>query len=709
MAKYVSIRPITSKRGVVVLAICCGLAAITWLIFGQTLKHQFITYDDPQYVYENAKVAAGLSVEGIYWAFTHTVSGHWHPLTIISHMFDCQLYGLKPAGHHFTNVLLHTIAVILLFLVLRQMTGSLWRSAFVAALFAIHPLHVESVAWISERKDVLSAVFFMLTLGAYVRYVHAPSVTSYLFVLLFFALGLMSKSMLVTVPFVLLLLDYWPLCRIIDPDSTKYTTRQAAISGQWSIVRGLLTEKIPLFALSALSSVVTLLAAVYRVEAIEQLPFAWQLNNGAISCVAYIWQMFWPARLAAFYPHPNDRLPLWQVLLAIAFLIAVSLLAIHWRKNKPYIFTGWFWYIGMLVPVIGLVQAGEQARADRYTYLPQIGLYVLITWGITDLLASIMTRSSGSRSAATSLHPITRKSRGVRVDGAQGRGYKLFCAAGAAAIMIALSWFAFMQTSYWKDSETLWNHTLAVTTDNDTAHNNLGYLFFQRGELDSAISHFETALQIRSRNTATHYNFGGALIENDLANALARKGLLSEAVEHYEKAVKLRPDYGDPYLNLGTVLFEQGRIGEAIDQWRKAGATQPGDVDFHTALGNTFLKRGFQKDAIAEYEHAARISGQDPVARNSLAWLLATSSDASIRDGNRAIELAKQAIRLSRGKDPNYLRTFAAACAETGRFAEAKDTARQALEAAESRGNSALANALRDEIALYELGLPYHK
>ena len=718
MAKRVSIGTSPKKRGVTA-GICAVLAAITWLIFGQTLGHQFVTYDDPQYVYENAKVAAGLSLEGVSWAFTHTIGGNWHPLTTISHMLDCQLYGLKPAGHHFTNVLLHTIAVILLFLVLRQMAGTLWRSAFVAALFAVHPLHVESVAWISERKDVLSAVFFMLTLGAYIRYVHAPSLTSYALVLLLFALGLMSKPMLVTVPFVLLLLDYWPLGRITGPAFAKTMARQAATSSHWSMVGRLITEKIPLFALSALSSVVTLVVQLHGARAIDQLPFAWRLNNAAFSYVAYIWQMFWPARLAAFYPHPNDQLRLWQVLLAITFLIAVSLLAIRWVKERPYIFTGWFWYIGMLVPVIGLVQAGEQARSDRYTYLPQIGLYVLIAWGVTDLMMPIMTRNRGLQPVTTSRGPATHGSGGTQARGSLGfakfprdnksLGYKLFTAVIAVSIIITLIWRAFVQTSYWKNSETLWNHTLAVTTDNDAAHNNLGYLFLQRGELDSAISHFETALEIRSRNAASHYNFGGALIENSLANALAQKGLLGEAINHYERAIRLRPDYGDPYLNLGSVLFEEGQIRDAIAQWQKALATQPNDAGFHTALGNAFLKGELQKDAIAEYEHAARISSQDAQARNNLAWLLATSPDASIRDGNRAIDLAKQAVRISRGRDPNYLRTLAAACAESGRFAEAAETARRALQAAEIRNNSNLINALRDEIALYELGLPFHK
>jgi len=658
--------------------VCLVLIALTWLVFGQTLWHDFVNVDDHVYVYDNPLITRGLTLDGVINAFVHTHARNWHPLTTLSHMLDCQLFGLKAGGHHFTNVLVHSVSVVLLFFLLKQMTSASWHSAFVA-------------------------VFFMLTLWAYVRYVQARSIGRYLTVALLLALGLMSKPMLVTVPFVLLLLDYWPLdrfsrerTRLADGDRCPHRAHSVAL---------FLVEKIPLFALSALSCIATSLVQLYSEGAIDQLPFAWRLNNAAVSYVAYIWQMFWPARLAVFYPHPNDQLPLWQVLLAIAFLISVSLLAIRWRKERPYIFTGWFWYVGMLVPVIGLVQAGEQACADRYTYLPQIGLYMLIAWGIADMMAPIMKSNLATRPVAVGLGPIKRGS----TDGTQGRGYKPFCAAIAAVIIITLAWRAFEQTSYWKNSETLWNHALAVTADNDVAHNNLGYLFLQRGELDSAISHFETALMIRSRNAAAHYNLGEALVENNLANALARKGLLDEAINHYEKAVKLRPDYGDPYFNLGSVLFQHGRTDEAIAQWQKALATQPNDAGFHTVLGNAFLKKGLQKDAIAEYEHAARISQQDPMARNNLAWLLATSSDASIRDGPKAMELAKQAVQLSGGKDPNYLRTFAAACAETGRFAEAKETAQQALQAAQNQGNSTLANAIRDEIALYELALPYHK
>jgi protein O-mannosyl-transferase len=708
MAKRVSTSSRTSKRRVVI-GICVVLFAITWLVFGQTLGHEFVTYDDPQYVSGNAEVAAGISIEGVRWAFTHTIGGNWHPLTIISHMLDCQLYGLNAAGHHLTNVLLHTIAVILLFLVLRKMTGTLWRSAFVAALFAIHPLHVESVAWISERKDVLSAVLFILTLGAYVRYIHTRSITAYLLVLILFALGLMSKPMLVTVPFVLLLLDYWPFGRCSNGPETRLNDPRGRRSQNAPQGRGysgslkFIIEKLPLFALSAFFSAVTVIAQLHSTGITNQLPFAWRLSNASVSYVTYIWQMFWPTRLAAFYPHPNDQLPFWQVVLAIVILAAITIAAIRWHKERPYVFTGWFWYIGMLVPVIGLVQAGEQARADRYTYLPQIGLYVLITWGVTDLVEAITTRNFSSRRVANGLPAFAGPRRGH-----PSRGYKVFCAVIAAAIIISLSWRASVQASYWKDSERLWNHTLAVTGDNDVAHNNLGNLCLQRGDLDSALSHFETALSIRARTAAAYYNFGGALIENSVAAILAKRGQINEAIPHYDKAINMRPTYGDPYLNFGNVLFQQGQSGDALVQWEKALGTEPHDATFHALLGDAFLRAGSQTTAIAEYERAIRISEHDVLGRNNLAWLLATSSDASIRDGNRAIELAKQAVRLSHGKDPNYLRTLAAAFAESGHFVEAKETAQQALQVAESRSNSPLVNALRDEITLYDLGLPYH-
>ena len=720
MAKTASTRSLPTSRPIII-GICIVLAAITWLVFGQTLGHQFVTYDDPQYVYSNPDITAGLSMQGALWALTHAVAGNWHPLTILSHMLDCQLFGLNPAGHHLTNVLLHTIAVILLFLVLHQTTGTLWQSAFVAALFAIHPLHVESVAWISERKDLLSAVFFMLTLATYVRYVRTRRLKSYVLALLLFALGLMSKPMVVTVPFVLLLLDYWPLGRF-DGKTSEASSHKSRVAGIWSTLKPAVLEKLPFFALSVLSSAATLLMQGYGGRAFEQLPFLWRLNNAAVSYVLYIWQMFCPARLAPFYPHPDNRLPLWWVLLATAFLTGASLLALHIRAKRPYVFTGWFWYLGMLVPVIGLVQVGEQARADRYTYLPQIGLYILIVWTVASVPSRSVLRTDG---AVTSCErgrggglgaALSSRARG---DSMQSRQVKLspavpsvvwrtIFAVTAVAIIIALSCYSFIQTSYWQNSDALWNHTLAVTGDNDVAHNNLGNLFLERHDLDSAIPHFQAALEIRSRRSAAHYSAGSALIENSLASVLVQKRRHSEAIAHYEHAISLRPDYGDPYLNLGNLLSQQGQATEAIAQLRKAAATQPKDARFHTVLGDAFSRNGLDEEAIAEYERAARTSTQDPLVCNTLAWVLATSSNDSIRDGGRAVGLAKQAVQLSRGKDPNYLRTLAAAFAETGQFIDARDTAQRALQAAGLQNNSTLANALRDEIALYELGLPYH-
>ena len=393
-----------------ILGVCVFLIAITWLVFGQTLSHEFVNFDDHVYVYENPVITGGLTLPGIIWAFTHSHARNWHPLTTISHMLDCQLFGLNAGGHHFTNVFLHTIAVVSLFLVLRQMTGgpsrtgSLWPSAFVAALFAIHPLHVESVAWISERKDVLSGVFFMLTLSAYVRYARRPSVARYVMMTILFALGLMSKPMLVTLPFVLLLLDYWPLGRgrgmEISGERSEVRRERSVVSGQWSVVsrrwsvvRGLVVEKIPLFALSTASCLATLLVQRQAAGSIDQLPFAWRVNNAIVTCVAYIWQMLWPVKLAVFYPHPDNRLLLWQIFLALALLIAITVAVIALRQKRPYLIAGWLWYLGMLVPVIGLVQVGEQARADRYTYLPQVGLYLALTWTIVDLSASWRRRS----------------------------------------------------------------------------------------------------------------------------------------------------------------------------------------------------------------------------------------------------------------------------------------------------------------------------
>ncbi len=655
------LRRVHNRRTVLVYLF---LATISVAVFGQTIRYDFVNFDDDLYVYNAPAIKAGLTVKGIGLAVTAPHAHNWHPLTTISHMLDCQLYGLNAGGHHATNVLLHAVAVLLLFSVLRQMTGAFWKSAIVAALFAIHPLHVESVAWVSERKDVLSAIFFFLMLIMYARYTRAPSIIRYLAVAVLFATGLMSKPMLVTAPFILLLVDYWPLRRLEKPSAVTNAKNPRA-GKQKRGAQNLLLEKIPLLVLSAGACAITFILQKRATGAIPPLPLLWRVQNALVSYVIYIWKTVWPTQLAIFYPHPNNTLTIWQVAGAMTLLLGITLAAIALRKQRPYLFTGWFLYVGMLVPVIGLVQVGEQGHADRYTYLPHIGLFLVAVWLVADELA-------------------------VREATAP------YAVAAAGVIVVALASAAFVQASYWRNSETLWKHAIAVTSDNDLAHNNLGYLCTDRGELDSAISHFATAASIRSRKLDPHYNVG----------SLGLKGLADEAMVHYEEAIKLVPNYADAYYNRGNILFANGRVDEAIADWEKSLQLKPNDADAHTCLGNALLRQGFPNEAIAHYEKASEFAPEDPRSRNNIAWLLATSSDAAIRDGARAVALANEAVELSNGREPSFLRTLAAAYAESGRFSEAVAVARQASVIATMQGKTKLANGLEKDLVLYRSRLP---
>ena len=360
--------------------ICLTLALATLISYSQVLNHDFIDFDDDMYVTRNENVQKGLTWQNIKWAFTTNQAYNWHPLTWLSHMLDCQLFGLKPAGHHFTSVLFHIANTLLLFLVFKSMTGNLWRSAFVAALFALHPLHVESVAWIAERKDVLSTLFWLLTMAAYVRYVRKPGPKWYLLTILAFAMGLMAKPMLVTLPFILLLLDYWPLARFQFGQNIKDT--------EWKILYRLFVEKIPLFIITIITSVITFIVpkGSGAVPGLKELSLMPRLTNALISYVKYIEKMFWPSRLAVFYPRAVDAIPTWQILAALLLLLIISGLAVWLARSRKYLLVGWLWYLGILVPVIGLVQVGDQAMADRYTYVSLIGLFIIVVWGLNDLL-----------------------------------------------------------------------------------------------------------------------------------------------------------------------------------------------------------------------------------------------------------------------------------------------------------------------------------
>lgn len=603
-----------------VLGICTFLAAITWLVFGQTLNHQFVNYDDGEYVVRNAQVARGLTLEGIVWAFTHVHSSNWHPLTWISHMMDSQFYGSNPGGHHLTNTLLHAATAILLFLVLRQMTGTFCRSAFVAAVFAIHPLHVESVAWVAERKDVLSGLFFMLTIGAYVRYARATwSPFRYGLVVLLFAMGLMCKPMLVTMPFVLFLLDYWPL--------NRFAITQGQDGKHLKIRQRQILEKLPLLGLGLASCAITLFAQRESMAPIARIPLPLRLGNAVISYMDYLRQMFWPSDLAALYPWEATRLGVWNTLLAIVLLAGVSA-AVFVLRRWRYLVTGWLWYLITLVPVIGILQVGNQARADRYTYLAQIGLYLLLTWGMADL------------STRWRYRPV-------------------FLASLASLILVALIFCARLQTSYWKDSETLWSHALACTSDNIIAEGNLGQACYTEGKRREAMIYFQNSLRIEPNQASIHSCLGVFFLEMDQAN---------ESVVHLEKALEIEPNFGDAHYN----------------------------------LGNTYMQMGRTKEALSHYNRALEIDPSDTQAMNNMAWMLATCPDALMRDGARAVELAERADSLTRGESPIISGTLAAAYAEVGRFADAVKTAQRAMQLATAEGNLARVDSIRTQIETYE-------
>lgn len=542
------------------IAVCAVLIAITWAVFGQTLQYGFVNYDDPAYVSENRQIQGGVTRQNIVWAFTHVHSHNWHPFTTISHMLDCQLFGLKPGAHHFVNVLLHSASAVLLFLLLDQLAAALWRSAFVAAIFAIHPLHVESVAWIAERKDVLSGLFFMLTLLAYVHYTRRQRIGRYMTMSILFVCGLLAKPMLVTVPAVLLLLDYWPLNRF------------ASVG-----VKRLLVEKIPLILLSFGSATATLIAQRGGILETASLPVAWRIANAASAYLIYIWQMFWPINLAVIYLHPG-RLPFWEIVAASALLIVLTAVAIFLRKRRPYFITGWLWYLVMLLPVIGLIQVGSQAHADRYTYLSQIGLYVVVIWGVFDLL-----------------HPF--------------RYRREIFATIAPVIIGVLGWRAWIQVSYWRDTERLWNRTLAVTGENDFVHFGLGEYLLKIYRLDDAIAQFEIVLAHNPNDPDANFQMGYAFMEKEDAES---------AIRHFERTLKVKPENPDAETNLGNVLLKTGRVGEAVEHYQIVVRRQPASARAHYNLAVGLHRLGQLPQAIIEYKEALAIDSDYPDAEEFL-------------------------------------------------------------------------------------------
>ena len=573
--------------------VCLFLAAIVWIVFGQTLQHQFVNFDDGDYVFKNARVAQGLTIKGIVWAFTHVHSANWHPLTWISHMLDCQFYGLNPRGHHLTNVLLHAATAILLFLVLLQMTGSFWRSAFVAAVFAIHPLRAESVAWVAERKDILSGLFFMLTLGAYVRYARMPwSSLRYGLVVFLLALGLMCKPMLVTVPFVLLLLDYWPLNRFTD---------------NFRIPRRLILEKLPLLALAAVSCAITLVAQREAMQPVAKISMPLRWGNAVISYLDYLRQMIWPSNLAVLYPWESARITAVSTALAALLLLCLSVVTLVLRRHR-YLVTGWFWYLLMLGPVIGILQVGNQARADRYTYLSQIGLCILAAWGAADLCA-------------------------------RWRRRRVLLASVASVILVSLIFSARAQTAYWQDSERLWSRALACTTDNTIAEENLGEAYHAKGRRQDAKARFEKALQIAPNQAMAHSALGLVLLE---------LGQPDESITHLTRALEINPNFADAHYNLGNTLMQVGRANEALIHYQRALEIYPDDVE---ALNNAaWILATWPEAAIRDGTKAVELAERaNELSRGENPTVCATLA-ASYAEAGRsadAIKLAERAIQLA--------------------------------------------------------------
>jgi tetratricopeptide (TPR) repeat protein len=677
--------------------ICLGLAAFTVALYAPALRCQFLAFDDPVYVTENRHVQAGLTLDSVAWAFRATTGGNWHPLTMLSHMLDCQIYGLRPWGHHLTNVLLHAANSVLLFLVLTQMTGAVWRSACVAALFAAHPAHVESVAWVAERKDVLSAFFWLLAVWAYVRYAgevkgrDSKAGFFYGLTLVLFTFALMAKPMAVTLPCVLLLLDFWPLDRVRGPD--------------WPTWRRLAAEKWPLFALSAIWCGITIWAqgVGQAVATAADLSISERINHTTIAYLDYLRVLVFPWHLSAFYPYQHHE-PLLLSVAAGAVLALMTWLALAGAPRRPWLAVGWLWFLGMLVPVIGLVQVGGQSWADRYVYLPSVGFFIMAVWG-------------GAEWAAR--HPAVKL---------------LVPLAGAALVAGTV-----VELSYWKDTRALYGRAMQVTINNYLAMTLVGTVDEGQGKLDDAARLYHEALACKPSYPEAHFFLGRTLDE---------KGQTAEAMSEYREALRLRPDFDAAHVMVGLLLAGEKKYDEAVAHYQAALKANPESASAQSDWGAAALKQGQWQESIAHYEEALRLdstlaeahrglaiaqfqSGLDlerqgqisdamthyamalqqypdfPEALQHRAWIAATDGRPELRNGALAVELAARACELTAQKSPSMLLTLAAAYAEAGRFGDALAAVGKAEELARRQGPKALETEAGSLRAAFAAGRPF--
>lgn len=639
-----------------VIAICVFITALTWAVFGQTLHFDFINYDDPTYVYKNPHLNHGLDWHEIAWVFTHENFHEWFPVTYVSRMIDSQLYGLDASGHHLTNVLLHIATALVLFLVLTEMTRAPWRSAFVASIFAIHPLRVESVAWVVERKDVLSGLFFMLTLWAWVRYINHRTAASgdterrrwiypYILALVFFTLGLLSKSMIVTLPFLLLLLDYWPLNRFPAGGWPAICSDQKS----WRL---LIIEKLPFIPLSIAACVATMITQKNVVLTAQHSGFFWRFGNVLLAYTDYLKHLVYPVGLALVYPHSNTNPPVVTAVLAGLLLAAITLVALATRRTRPYLLVGWLWYLGMFLPIIDSMQATQNARADRYTYLPHIGLYLMIAWGVVGV-------SNSWRFRKYILHGT------------------------ATAVLAALAVDAFIQTSYWKNSVTIWTRTLACTSNNAFAENTLASALANEERWSEAIPHFEHSLQLDPGHVETHVNYGITL------NNLGRR---DEAIQQFQRALELNPGAADANYNLAGVLADEGKAEQAIPYLERALQLNPAYTEAHYDLGMAFATLEKWDAAIPQYEQALHQQLALPDAQYITAIALAAHGKP-----DRAIGLFQRVLQARPDFAQAHYR-LGMALAARGDPAGASEHFQKALTLATAQGDVALAASIRAQL-----------
>lgn len=643
------------------LYICLALALLTVGVFLPVKNFEFVNYDDPDYVTANPIVQKGLTEKGVAWAFQniHGEKTYWHPLTWITHEIDCQWFGLNPRGHHLDNVLFHTLNVLLLFWILARMTGAAWRSAIIAALFAIHPLQVDTVAWVTERKNLLSTFFMLLSLLAYVRYATGPTLGRYASVFLLFGMALMCKPAVVTFPCLLLLVDFWPLQRVKLPAlfASKVGDTLEVIRSKYPSVplRRAVLEKLPLLVLSFGSCVVTLLAhhGLGMLDASTQLPLWLRIENAVVSYARYIGKTFWPNDLAVLYPHPGHW-PLWEIAASGILLLAITTLVLRRIKSQPYLFTGWFSFLGMLVPVIGIVQVGAQAMADRFIYVPVIGLFVMLVWTAAEFAKGAIARQ------------------------------RLAFIVAAITIVAAIGSTS-VQLRFWKNSVALWEHTLRVTKNNYMAHHDLGVALRERDRLDEALLQFQAALSIKE-NPLSHF---------EASRVFELQQKTNSAIAELEASIRQAPRWPRAREQLALLLAQNGNADGALKHYAELLEAFPNRGDIHIRMALLLAANGHFSEAIQHYRDALHVNPNDLITLNNLAWLLCTNPDPLLRNGTEAAELATRACTLTSWQDPLFIATLAAAQAELGNYQQATGLATQARSIAMAAGQ-------KDAAAQYE-------